>query len=84
MWCREKGRYDVLLSNVSGVLQEADISSLIEPSEHGCPDKEVAGRHADALGKDRKRVLKAAAEKKRALEDAEEKKEKRAKRTKVE
>ncbi|KAF2818852.1 hypothetical protein CC86DRAFT_432582 [Ophiobolus disseminans] len=71
VWCRETARYDVLLSAVPDVLQEAGISSLIEPGEGGCPDKEVLGRHVEALKKDRQRVLRIA-KKKRAAEEGEE------------
>lgn len=83
IWCREKGRYDLLLSQVSAVLQEAGLSSMIGPGKSGCPDKEIAGRHAAALRKDRARVLKVKKELEKA-EEAADKKEKKGKRVKSE
>jgi hypothetical protein len=67
-WCKEHGRYDTLLSDVPGLLEVAGFQPLIEPGESGDPDREVMGRHAEVLKKDRKRVLKDAGEKKRAAE----------------
>jgi hypothetical protein len=55
--CKEQGRHKVMLSDVSSLLQEVGINSLIEPSEAGCPDKEVLGRHVEVLKRDRLRVL---------------------------
>jgi hypothetical protein len=46
-----------MLSEVPEMLQEVGISSLIEPSESGCPDKEVLGRNVELLKRDRLRVL---------------------------
>ncbi|KAI4919206.1 hypothetical protein J4E85_009463 [Alternaria conjuncta] len=68
LWCREKGRYKAMLSEVPALLKEANIEPLIEPGENGCPDKEVAGRHAGALKKDRLRVVRDAGVSKRALD----------------
>ncbi|KAH8702700.1 hypothetical protein GQ44DRAFT_784542 [Phaeosphaeriaceae sp. PMI808] len=76
-WCREHNKYDVMLSNVTALLHEAGIASLIEPGEHGCPDKEMLPRYSEMLKQDRKRVLKAAAERKRILEENEENKGKK-------
>jgi hypothetical protein len=67
-YCQAQGRHDVMLSDVYAKLEEAGISSLIEPGEHGCPDKEVSARHHELLKEDRKRVLKVEREKKRAAE----------------
>jgi hypothetical protein len=67
LWCRKEGRYQVLLSEVPAMLREAGIEPLIEPGEAGCPDKEVVARHADAMKKDKLRVLRSLGEKKRAL-----------------
>jgi hypothetical protein len=64
-YCKENGKYDIMLSNVSDMLHEVGISSLIEPGERGCPDKELLSRHSEALKQDKKRVkegLKRAAE----------------------
>lgn len=55
--CKEQGRYKVMLSEVPDVLQETNMSSLIEPTEGGCPDKEVLARHTELLKRDRLRVL---------------------------
>lgn len=55
-YCEENGKYNVMLGQVSGALQEAGISSLIESSEGTCPDKEVLHRHAAMLKEDKKRV----------------------------
>jgi hypothetical protein len=79
VWCRENKRFDVLLSKVPDMLQEAGITSLIEPSESGCPDKEVLGRYAATLKKDRQRVLAVAKERKRLAEEEEGGREKRVK-----
>jgi len=68
LWCREKGRYKAMLSEVPALLKEANIEPLIEPGENGCPDKEVAGRHAGVLKKDRLRVVRDAGVSKRALD----------------
>jgi len=68
LWCREKGRYKAMLSEVPALLKKANIEPLIEPGESGCPDKEVAGRHAGALKKDRLRVFRDAGVSKRALD----------------
>jgi len=57
-WCRKNGRYTHMLSEVSDLLKEIEVEPLIETGEDGCPDKEVLGRHSDALRRDRKRVLK--------------------------
>ena len=78
-WCREKGRYQVLLSDVPGVLKEAGIEPLIEPGESGCPDREVVERHAEVLKKERSRALRSAKASKRAMEEKEEGKSKRRK-----
>ncbi|KAG9195384.1 hypothetical protein G6011_00505 [Alternaria panax] len=67
LWCREKGRYRVLLSEVPALLKEAEIEPLIEPGQNGCPDGEVVGMHAEALKKDRLRVVRDAGVNKRAL-----------------
>lgn len=69
LWCREKGRYQVLLSEASALLKKEQIEPLIEPGERGCPDKEVLGRYAEALKADRLRVSRS---KKRAMEAADE------------
>jgi hypothetical protein len=79
LWCRKQGRYEVLVSEVPALLKEAGIEPLIEPGEAGCPDKEVVARHADAMKKDRRRVLRTLGEKKRALEGQDEGKSKRRK-----
>jgi hypothetical protein len=55
--CKEQCKHKVMLSEVPEMLQEVGISSLIEPSELGCPDKEVLGRHVELLKRDRLRVL---------------------------
>jgi hypothetical protein len=78
-WCRDQKRYETLLSDVPTLVQEAGISSLIEPGAMGDPDKEVLPRHTEALKKDRKRVLKSAGEKRRAEESAAEKRSKKMK-----
>jgi hypothetical protein len=67
--CLTEGKHDVMLSDVSAKLEEAGISSLIEPGEHGCPDKEVSARHQELLKEDRKRVLKAERERKKLAEE---------------
>ncbi|KAI4706776.1 hypothetical protein J4E89_008471 [Alternaria sp. Ai002NY15] len=67
-WCKEKGRYKAMLSEVPALLKEAGIEPLIEPGENGCPDKEFTGRHAGALKKDRLRVVRDAGVNKRALD----------------
>jgi hypothetical protein len=79
LWCRKQGRYEVLVSEVPALLKEAGIEPLIEPGKAGCPDKEVLARHADAMKKDRHRVLRTLGEKKRALEGQDEGKRKRRK-----
>jgi len=81
LWCRDKGRYHALLSEVPALLQEAGIESLIQLGENGYPDKEVVSRFAEAVKKDRLRVVRDAGLAKRALEGGEEKdnKEKRRK-----
>ncbi|KAF1936230.1 hypothetical protein EJ02DRAFT_506647 [Clathrospora elynae] len=80
IWCREQGRYQVLISEVPALLKEAGIEPLIEAGECGCPDKEVMSRHADAIKMDKLRISKTAGEKKRVLDGGEEgKKEKRRK-----
>jgi hypothetical protein len=56
-WCRERGKYDVLLSQVPELLEAAGIQPLIEPGEGNDPDKEVLSRHAQTLRQDRKRVI---------------------------
>ncbi|KAF1912934.1 hypothetical protein BDU57DRAFT_521534 [Ampelomyces quisqualis] len=78
-FCKENTKCDVLLSNVPAMLQEAGISSLIEPGDGACPDKEVWSRHVDLLKDDRKRVLKMERERKRAMEMEEGGKRKRVK-----
>ncbi|KAI2476533.1 hypothetical protein Ptr902_12167 [Pyrenophora tritici-repentis] len=77
LWCREKKRYQVLLSDVPELLKEAGIEAPIEPGENDCPDKEIVKRHAEALKKDRLRVVRDAGLAKRALEASEEKHPKR-------
>ncbi|KAL1795718.1 hypothetical protein ACET3X_005942 [Alternaria dauci] len=67
LWCKEKGRYKTLLSEVPGLLKTAEIEPLIEPGEKGCPDREATGRHAGALKQDRLRVVRDAGVNKRAL-----------------
>ncbi|KAF7679251.1 hypothetical protein GT037_002999, partial [Alternaria burnsii] len=67
LWCREKGQYRALLSEVSTLLRAADIEPLIESGDDGCPDREFAGRHAASLKKDRLRVVRDAGVNKRAL-----------------
>ncbi|KAI4621798.1 hypothetical protein J4E80_004171 [Alternaria sp. BMP 0032] len=67
-WCKEKGRYKAMLSEVPALLKEAGIEPLIEPGENGCPDKEFTGRHAGVLKKDRIRVVRDAGANKRALD----------------
>ncbi|EOA87810.1 uncharacterized protein SETTUDRAFT_108891 [Exserohilum turcica Et28A] len=79
LWCRQNGRYQVLLSEVPGLLREAQIEPLIEPGEGGCPDKEVLGRYAEALKTDRLRVARLAGARKRAMEALDEGKTKRKK-----
>lgn len=79
-WCRKNGRYHHMLSEVSELLKEIGIEPLIEPAEDGCPDKEVLGRHSDALRIDRKRVLREM----RRLADEPAPSESRKKRAKVE
>jgi hypothetical protein len=78
-YCKEHAKYDVMISNVSSMLQEAGISSLIEAGDNGCPDKEVWSRHSDLLKEDRKRVLKFERERKRLAEMEEGGKRKRVK-----
>jgi hypothetical protein len=68
LWCKENGRYQALLSEVPALLKEAKIEPLIEPGENGCPVKEVVGRYAEALKKDRLRVVRDAGVNKRALD----------------
>ncbi|CAN9340942.1 unnamed protein product [Alternaria alternata] len=67
LWCREKGQYRALLSEVPTLLRAADIEPLIESGDDGCPDREFAGRHAGSLKKDRMRVVRDAGANKRAL-----------------
>ncbi|KAH6846463.1 hypothetical protein B0T12DRAFT_443744 [Alternaria alternata] len=67
LWCREKGQYRALLSEVPTLLRAADIEPLIESGNDGCPDREFAGRHAGSLKKDRMRVVRDAGANKRAL-----------------
>lgn len=67
LWCREKGQYRALLSEVPKLLRAADIEPLIESGDDGCPDREFAGRHARSLKKDRLRVVRDAGANKRAL-----------------
>ncbi|KAH9871164.1 hypothetical protein J1614_006740 [Plenodomus biglobosus] len=55
-WCRKNERYRVLLSEVPALLKEAGVEPLIEASEEGCPDKDVAPRHQEAMKKDFQRV----------------------------
>jgi hypothetical protein len=57
-WVRKQGRYQTMLSEVPALLKEADVESLIDPSEGACPDKKVLGRYNKAMKKDRVRVLK--------------------------
>lgn len=72
-WCRDKAHYRVLLSDVPALLKEASIEPLIEPSEKGCPDKEVVARHAEAMKQDFKRVkISLEVSSKRAIEEGEE------------
>jgi hypothetical protein len=78
-WCREQGRYETLLSDVPELLEAVGIQPLIEPDESGDPDKEVLGRFVEILKQDRKRVLKDAGERKRAIEREEDGKRKRVK-----
>ncbi|KAF1835925.1 hypothetical protein BDW02DRAFT_629199 [Decorospora gaudefroyi] len=79
LWCREQQRYQVLISEVPALLKKAGIEPLIEPGELGCPDKEVAARHAGAVKKYRLRLMKAMGVSKGALDDDEERKSKRKK-----
>jgi hypothetical protein len=62
-WCKEQGKYDVMLSNVPDMLREAGIMTLVERSAEGSLDKKVLPRHAKLLAEDRKRVLNLAKEK---------------------
>ncbi|CBX99028.1 hypothetical protein LEMA_P082670.1 [Plenodomus lingam JN3] len=68
-WCRKNERYRVLLSEVPDLLKEAEIGPLIEPGEEGCPDKDVAPRHHEAMKKDGQRVKRSLEVLKRATED---------------
>ncbi|KAF2849649.1 hypothetical protein T440DRAFT_533130 [Plenodomus tracheiphilus IPT5] len=68
-WCRKNKRYRVLLSNVPALLKEAGIEPLIEPSDDGCPDKDVAARHNQALRRDYYRVKRSLDAVKREAED---------------
>ncbi|KAH7359786.1 hypothetical protein BKA66DRAFT_573900 [Pyrenochaeta sp. MPI-SDFR-AT-0127] len=67
-WCRNNRKYETMLSHVPELLKVADISSLIEPSEVGCPDQGVSDRYTEAMKMDRKRILKSAGVMKRAAE----------------
>jgi hypothetical protein len=78
-WCREQGRYKMLLSEVPELLEAAGIQPLIEPGESGDPDKEVIGRYAKTLREDRKRVLNDAKDRKAAEGEEVSKKRKRVK-----
>jgi hypothetical protein len=56
-WCKEQGKLNMLLSEVPGLLKQANISPLIEPAENlGCPDKDMVARHMQALKRDAGRV----------------------------
>jgi hypothetical protein len=78
-WCREQGRYKMLLSEVPEFLEAAGIQPLIEPGEGGDPDKEVISRYAKTLREDRKRVLNDAKDRKAAEGEEVSKKRKRVK-----
>ncbi|KAJ6199108.1 hypothetical protein J3E72DRAFT_415729 [Bipolaris maydis] len=77
LWCRENEGYRVLLSEVPGLLKEMGIESLIEPGEAGCPDKDVTGRYAEALKKERLRLSRMAKAEKMSMEGGAEGRSKR-------
>jgi hypothetical protein len=57
-WCRENKHYKALLSDVPDLLMMAGIDNLVKAGNSKDPDQEALLRHAEAVKKDRKRVLK--------------------------
>lgn len=57
-WCRENKHYKALLSDVPDLLTMAGIDNSVEAGSSENPDQDTLLRHAEAVKKDRKRVLK--------------------------
>lgn len=57
-WCRENKHYKALLSDVPDLLTMAGIDNSVGAGNIEDPDQETLLRHAEAVKKDRKRVLK--------------------------
>jgi hypothetical protein len=57
-WCRENKHYKALLSDVPDLLMMAGIDNLVKAGNREDPDQEALLGHAEAVKKDRKRVLK--------------------------